>query len=102
MQISARELRVMALQHHLHVHVGIEPWREKVAKLLKWLPDYNMVPGRGDAAKERWVLSVYDRLVRSPRYSLASFRAEWERRNALLAKRRKRRPVYVEVHAKGA
>lgn len=84
MQISARELRVMALQHHLHLHLGIEPWREKVGALMKWFPDRYNVPGYRQGAANRWVLAQYDRLIKAPRYSLAAFREEWSRRNEVL------------------
>jgi hypothetical protein len=87
MQISARELRVMAFQHHLHVYLGVEPWREQVASLLRWLPDWYNVPGHGDGPRSRWMVAQYDRLIKSPRYSLASFRAEWTRRNEILKAR---------------
>ncbi len=84
MQISAREIRVMAYQHHLHVYLGIAPWRERVPRLLGFLPDWYNVPGQRDGGRARWVWSVYDRLIAAPRYSLASFRAEWARRNEAL------------------
>lgn len=84
MQITAREIRVIAYQHHLHVHLGIEPWRKLLPDLLPFLPDWYNVPGRRDGSRQRWVWSLYDRLIASPRYSLAAFQAEWARRNDLL------------------
>jgi hypothetical protein len=92
-QISMRELRTFAYQHHLHQYFGIDTWRDRVADLLYFLADWHNIPGVGKEAKERWILSVYDRLVKSPKYSLASFTAEWERRNTILTARYKRRKV---------
>lgn len=94
MQISARELRVFAYQHHIHEHYGIPTWRNKATDLLSWLPDYHLIPGRGFRRNDthtNWILAHYDRLVRSKKYQFQVFREEWDRRLVILAKRIKKR-----------
>lgn len=87
MQITAREIRVMALQHNLHEHLGIPTWRDQVVQLLRWLPDAHNVPGASKEAHNRWIMAQYDRLIKSEAYSFSRFNVEWKRRNEILRKR---------------
>lgn len=94
MSITARELRVLAFQHHVHDHFGMHTWRDDVPKLMRWLPDNYNVPGSGnnhDGSRARWIIAHYDRLVASRRYTYDRFVSEWWRRNDILSRRPKYR-----------
>ena len=88
MKITAREMRVMAYEESLRKHFGLNPARETIPDLVSYLPDWYNVPGRvkNEGSRERWVLAHFDRLVRSRKYSYASFVARWTERNAKLWK----------------
>src|SRR4029079_18415138 len=73
MRMTAREVRTMAFQHHLHEHFGLPTLRETggICGALVFMPDWWNVPGRSEAARKNWILATYDRLVKAPKYSFA-------------------------------
>lgn len=96
MQMTAREMRVIAFQANLMEYLGIQGQLEGAVQSMRFMPDFYMVPEEEprtdvksyrdyDATRLRWISKRVEELRKV--HTLDVFLSEWSRKNKVLRRR---------------